>query len=58
MAVVDPVSVGISYRDFMVAKAVEQMPGRVGVGIDGFAGRLLPGTSALEDVRADTAPSC
>jgi hypothetical protein len=58
MAAVDPASVGIPYRDFMVEKAVEQMPGRVGVGIDGFAGRLLPGPRALEDARVDTAPSC
>lgn len=57
MAAVDPASVGTAYRDFMVVKAVERMPGRVGVGIDGFAGRLLPGARALEDARAGTAPS-
>lgn len=41
MAAVDPACVEIAYRDAMVAAAFEQMPGRVGVGIDGFAGRLL-----------------
>ena len=41
MAEMDPTSVDFAYRDAMVAKAVESMPGRVGVGVDGFAGRLL-----------------
>jgi len=41
MATVDPTSLDLSYRDTIVAKAMERMPGRVGVGIDGFAGRLL-----------------
>ncbi len=41
MAAVDPRSVKLAYRDAMVASAIERMPGRVGVGIDGFAGRLL-----------------
>jgi DNA repair photolyase len=42
MAAVDPACVGIAYRDAMLAIATQCMPGRVGVGIDGFAGRLLP----------------
>jgi DNA repair photolyase len=42
MAAVDPASTGPDYRDRMVALAREIMPGRVGVSIDGFAGRLLP----------------
>jgi DNA repair photolyase len=42
MAALDPASVHIAYREGMVARAVARMPGRVGVGIDGFAGRLLP----------------
>ena len=42
MASVDPASVHIAYRDAMVAIAARCMPGRVGVGIDGFAGRFLP----------------
>jgi DNA repair photolyase len=42
MARVDPLSLDLTYRDAMVAKAMERMPGRVGVGVDGFAGRLLP----------------
>lgn len=43
MAAVDPASLELAYRDAMVAIAIERMPGRVGVGIDGFAGRLLAG---------------
>lgn len=41
MAAVDPGSIDLAYRDAMVAVATRCMPGRVGVGIDGFAGRLL-----------------
>jgi DNA repair photolyase len=37
---VDPASVGLEYRDRMVAVARSHV-GRVGVGIDGFAGRWL-----------------
>jgi DNA repair photolyase len=40
MARVRPESVGLDYRDRMVALAREVMPGRVGVSIDGFAGRF------------------
>lgn len=42
MAAVDPESVTPAYRDAVVALAREIMPGRVGVGPDGFAGRWLP----------------
>jgi DNA repair photolyase len=42
MSQVDPLSVSLSYRDRIVAAAQQLMPGRVGVSIDGFAGRLLP----------------
>jgi DNA repair photolyase len=42
MAVVEPRSCGLAYRDEMVALAREVMPGRVGVSVDGFAGRYLP----------------
>jgi DNA repair photolyase len=42
MAAVDPASTRPDYRDRMVALACEVMPGRVGVSVDGFAGRLLP----------------
>jgi DNA repair photolyase len=42
MAAVDPASVDLAYRDAFVALAREILPGRVGVGADGFAGRLLP----------------
>ena len=43
MAERDPESVGLAYRERMVAIAMEIMPGRVGVNIAGFAGRFLPG---------------
>ena len=41
-ATVDPASVGTAYRDRMVDIARRHLPGRVGVNIDGFAGRFLP----------------
>lgn len=41
MAALDPQSVDLTYRERMVALAQEVMPGRVGVNIDGFAGRFL-----------------
>ncbi|MDP3939972.1 MAG: hypothetical protein Q8R92_17785 [Deltaproteobacteria bacterium] len=40
MARADPASTGLAYRDRMIAIARKIMPGRVGVSIDGFAGRL------------------
>lgn len=43
MATVDATSTTLEYRDRMVAIAREIMPGRVGVGVDGFAGRFLSG---------------
>lgn len=36
---IDPLSVGLAYRERMAAIAAEFMPSRVGVNIDGFAGR-------------------
>lgn len=42
MAAMDPESVGLPYRDRMVEIAQRHLPGRVGVNIDGFAGRYLP----------------
>ena len=39
MAAVDPASVGLDYRERMAAVARRFLPGRVGVSIDGFAGR-------------------
>jgi hypothetical protein len=39
MAAVEPDSVGFAYRDRMAVIAEQVMPGRVGVGADGFAGR-------------------
>ncbi|MDX1432539.1 MAG: hypothetical protein R3286_08820 [Gammaproteobacteria bacterium] len=55
MAAVAPRSVHLAYRDEMVALAQRIMPGRVGVGIDGFAGRLLP---APATARGQAAVSC
>lgn len=41
MAAIDPGTVDLAYRDRMVAVASRHLPGRVGVSIDGFAGRWL-----------------
>ena len=41
MADIDPASVTLAYRDAMVQIARRHLPGRVGVNIDGFAGRWL-----------------
>lgn len=41
MAAVDPDSVALAYRDRMIEVAERFLPGRVGVGADGFAGRML-----------------
>lgn len=38
----DPVAATLDYRDRMVSMAQRYLPGRVGVNIDGFAGRYLP----------------
>ncbi|MFQ5670648.1 MAG: hypothetical protein ACE5HD_09055 [Acidobacteriota bacterium] len=40
MARIDPESVGLAYLERMVKVAREIMPGRVGVGAEGFAGRF------------------
>jgi DNA repair photolyase len=40
MAAVEPASTALAYRDEMIAVARSAMPGRVGVSIDGFAGRF------------------
>jgi hypothetical protein len=39
MSAIEPASVTLTYRDQMVAIASRWLPGRVGVNIDGFAGR-------------------
>ena len=41
MAAIDPSSTDLGYRDRMVAIASKHLPGRVGVHIDGFAGRMI-----------------
>jgi DNA repair photolyase len=42
MAEVDPESLTLDYRDRMTEIASRYLPGAVGVGADGFAGRYLP----------------
>ena len=42
MRAVEPASVEPAYRGWVVGLARRLLPGRVGVGRDGFAGRLLP----------------
>jgi hypothetical protein len=44
MAAVDPRSTTRAYRDEIVEVAQAIMPGRVGISIDGFAGRFLTGS--------------
>jgi hypothetical protein len=39
---VEPRSVTLEYRDHIVAVALRHFRGRVGVNIDGFAGRYFP----------------
>lgn len=41
---IDPESIELGYRDQMVAIAARHLPGRVGINIDGFAGRYLEST--------------
>jgi DNA repair photolyase len=41
MAALEPASVELAYRDAMICVAQRHLPGRVGVSIDGFAGRFL-----------------
>ena len=57
IAAVDPACLTIAYRDAIVLKALERMPGRVGVGIDGFAGRLLAGQPSPDDPGRSAAPT-
>lgn len=45
MATVEPASLTLAYRDAMLTVARQHLPGRIGVGIDGFAARYRP----LED---------
>lgn len=42
MRAVDPTSTQLSYRERMADVAQRHLPGRVGLHIDGFAGRFLP----------------
>jgi DNA repair photolyase len=46
MAAVEPASIALEYRDRMAAVAARYLPGRVGVGREGFAGRFV-GSSDL-----------
>jgi len=56
MAAVHPASVHIAYREEIVSIAQRRMPGRVGVGMDGFAGRLLVPPAARRGRQAGAAP--
>ena len=51
MEAVEPGSSELSYRDRLVETASRWLPGRVGVGIDGFAGRYLPAGSPSRPLR-------
>ncbi len=52
---IDPETLELSYRDRIVEVARRYLPGRVGVGSEGFAGRWLPeGTRETQDDRDDT----
>ena len=53
MAAVDPASVTLDYRDRMVAIAQRRLPGRVGVGREGFAGRFAPSGCQVVDMGAE-----
>lgn len=66
MAAVEPASTSLAYRERMVAIAQQVLPGRVGVGIEGFAGRMsgvgrpaetTPGPAAIP-TRTTTDPPC
>ncbi|MBW3541158.1 MAG: hypothetical protein KY476_12895 [Planctomycetes bacterium] len=51
---VDPHSTSLGYREAMVEIAQRHLPGRVGVGLDGFARRYL--TPTPQDALADASP--
>ncbi len=51
MEAIDPTSLELSYRNSMLLIARRHLPGRVGLSIDGFAGRYLPAsTKSLNQV--------
>jgi DNA repair photolyase len=56
IAEIDPACVDIAYRDAMLAVAMAWMPGRVGVGSDGFAGRMLCSRRGSGDAGTGAAP--
>jgi DNA repair photolyase len=57
MAAVDPQSVSLEYRTRMAEVASRHLPGRVGIGRDGFAERFLEGgSSAFTDRRRESRP--
>jgi DNA repair photolyase len=59
MQAVDPLSVTLEYREQMVAVAGKYFPGRVGVNIDGFAGRMGPAVTnpKPESPKSETNPN-
>jgi hypothetical protein len=48
MAALCPESVSLEYREVMAATAERHLPGRVGVNIEGFAGRFRPAHMHIE----------
>lgn len=53
MAAIEPRSVRLEYRDEIVEQARRVMPGRVGVNVDGFAGRYLPTSRARQEAASE-----
>ena len=49
MKQVDERSIGLAYRERMVREAQDILPGRVGVSIDGFAGRYLTSSRPMAE---------
>jgi DNA repair photolyase len=47
VARLDPAALELAYRDRMATIASRHLPGRVGVGSDGFAGRLGPASGSI-----------
>jgi DNA repair photolyase len=58
MAAVDRSSVDLAYRDQIIAVAQRFFPGRTGVNIDGFAGRMLPVAEESVTRGSGTATGC
>lgn len=53
MQALDPASISLEYRQKILEIALRYLPGRVGVNIDGFAGRFLPDQAPSPPAGAD-----